>query len=132
MKTLIACLLLVATSARAQTKRWVAIGDGESALLRVDTTSAVDVSAYVHRIWVKGTLHRGYHVSPRDARIVRSWLTHYEIDCVHRTFRLGPQVQYDANDRVLSTDDTWLEFAEPMPETVGESVVLGVCKLYHQ
>ena len=125
-------LLLLATSARAQKPdRWFAIAANPTYTLRVDKSTVVHSSPSLLRVWVKADLHEGQPLSTDDPRITFQWIDHEEVDCGARTMRTVSSTDYDQYGRVLFTfADEQSAFHEPVPDTIGDDIVTGVCKYF--
>lgn len=125
-------LLLLAAPLCAQSTRWVRLaGDAEGSLL-LDTSSVVRETPNVVKVWVKHQFTHAHPLSDTDTRLTISWLSRSEIDCEARTIKGVSFTQYGQDGTVLHASETPnAAFLEVEPESIGENIVIGVCKYVH-
>ena len=65
-----------------------------------------------------------------SGRIFTTLLQHNRIDCASDTETFGPSTWYDSRGRVVKSDNTWEDWSDIVPGSVGESIRDYVCSDY--
>ena len=123
------CVFLASRGARAQTSdRWLQFDIGHGHASSVDTMTIASEPPTVFRVWIKTVFDTPRSVGGAHPGSYSSWLIHYRIDCKALTLSSGPATFYDSSgSTVANVDAPFGAFDDPVPESIGESIVFRVC-----
>ncbi len=125
MKNLIILIIIVLTSCifvQAQDLNWTRIDDNNF----VDYESVVGADDMYGYTFLMKSFNKGQY-EPVNGRSILYTLSHYEINCAKRTYKIGVMDSYDKNDGFVNGD--YNRFAEFQPVVEGSAVSVVASKL---
>lgn len=125
MKNLIILIIIVFTSCifvQAQDLNWTRIDDNNF----VDYESVVGADDMYGYTFLMKSFNKGQY-EPVNGRSILYTLSHYEINCAKRTYKIGVMDSYDKNDGFVNGD--YNRFAEFQPVVEGSAVSVVASKL---
>jgi hypothetical protein len=127
----LAIALFVATSGASATT-WVVVGDNPSATVEVDQ-DGVSREGTLVRAWFRWNYTPALYTSP-ERKAYQSMKELNWFNCAKRQYAIAQQVGYaepnGGGESVFSAtfSPSRLEYSEVIPESIGESMLLHVCK----
>lgn len=129
-----ALLGVCALPALGQQQRWVNINPESDQPVWLDTQSA-RAEGPIRVIWIRLDFIKPQHELASGDELAFSY-TEYKakdaIDCATRRMKALTMVFYDSSGKVVHSypETGYAEWKDPVPESIGESIIAGVCKYY--